>query len=97
MCLQLRECLRIGNIGLSAQLFSCTMDVKSALKNIEEELARFSVIVEPAKTSFSKLRKTYSGKVGGQNDDLAIVIQMCISGLRVFYQSEKYASFRPEL
>lgn len=92
----MRECLRIGNIGLSEQLFSNTLSTVNAIKNIEEELARFSVITEPSKTPFGKTRKTYSGKVGGQNDDLAIVMQMCISGLRVFYTSQKYDNFRVE-
>jgi hypothetical protein len=97
MCLQMREALRVGSCGLSDGFFSNTMSEVEALKNVQEELARFSVIVEPAKTSFGKVRKTYSGKVGGQNDDLSIVMQMCISGLRCFYQSDKYANFRPEL
>ena len=42
-----------------------------------------------------QVRKTYSGKIGGQNDDLAICIQLAITGLRAFYQGEKYANFRP--
>ena len=93
MCLQMRECLRIGNIGLSKQLFSNTLSDVNVIKNIEEELLRFSVITEPSKTPFGKVRKTFSGKIGGQQDDLAIVMQMCISGLRVFYTGEKYQQF----
>ena len=93
MCLQLRECLRVGNIGLSKQLFSNTLSDVNVIKSIEEELLRFSVITEPSKTAFGKVRKTYSGKIGGQQDDLAIVMQMCISGLRVFYTSERYQQF----
>ncbi len=97
MALQMRECLRIGNIGLSKQLFSNTLSDVNAIKSIEEELARFSVIVEPSKTAFGKTRKTWTGKIGGQQDDLAIVMQMALSGLRVFYTGEKYQQFFCEL
>ena len=41
--------------------------------------------------------KTYTGKIGGLNDDLAICLQLAITGLRCFYQSEKYNNFRPEM
>ena len=33
-----------------------------------------------------QVRKTYSGKVGGLQDDLAITLQLAITGLRCFYQ-----------
>jgi len=42
------------------------------------------------------VRKAYTGKIGGQQDDLAITFQLAISGTRCFYQSEKYTNFRPE-
>lgn len=32
------------------------------------------------------VKKTYSGKVGGRNDDLAISLQLAITGIRTFYQ-----------
>lgn len=32
------------------------------------------------------MRKTYTGKIGGLNDDLAITMQLAITGLRCFYQ-----------
>ena len=46
-------------------------------------------------TPFGKPKKTYSGKVGGRNDDLVIALQLSLSGVRVFYEEPKYASFRP--
>lgn len=49
-------------------------------------------------TSFvTQVRKTYSGKVGGMQDDLAIALQLAITGLRCFYTNAKYDRFRPEL
>jgi hypothetical protein len=52
------------------------------------------VITEPGKTPFSRPRKTYSGKTGGQNDDLVISLQMAVAGARCFFTNEKYKGFR---
>ena len=41
-------------------------------------------------------KKTYTGKLGGRNDDIAIVVQLAIAGVRCFYREAKYRQFRPE-
>lgn len=97
MCFQLRDALRVGNIFLSEGFFSTTMTSGEAIGKIRDELCRFAIIVEPAKTMFGKVRKTYSGKIGGMQDDLAIALQLAITGLRCFYTNAKYDRFRPEL
>ena len=97
MCFQLRDCLRVGSIALSKAFFSTTMLEREAIKQIRDELCRFSIVVEPAKTLFGQVRKTYTGKLGGQQDDLSIVIQLAITGLRTFYSTPKYSTFRPEV
>jgi hypothetical protein len=43
------------------------------------------------------VKKTYSGKVGGRNDDVVIVLQLAVTGCRQFYQSDKYNSFRGDV
>ena len=43
------------------------------------------------------MKKTYSGKVGGRNDDVVIVLQLAVTGARQFYQSDKYNSFRGDV
>ena len=83
---QLRDALHVGNIFLSESFFSCLMEEKEAIKQIRDELCRFAIVVEPAKTLFGKVRRTYTGKLGGLNDDLAITMQLCLTGLRCFYQ-----------
>jgi len=42
------------------------------------------------------VKKTYTGKLGGRNDDVAICIQLAIAGVRCFYREAKYRQFRPE-
>ena len=44
-----------------------------------------------------QVRKTYTGKIQGEQDDVAIAIQLAITGLRCFYQNPKYDRFRPEM
>ena len=95
MCLLLRESLSIGKLHFSTEFFSTTADVKTVKDQIEGELRNFCVLVEAAKTPFGKVKKTYSGKVGGRNDDLAISLQLALIGSRVFYSDNKYRTFRP--
>lgn len=126
---QFRDALRVGNIFLSNEFFSVLLDEREALKQMRDELCRFAIVTEPAKTTFGKgvyltlatgqpkgrgptmafqrsllndllsfaVRKTYTGKIGGLNDDLAITLQLAITGLRCFYQSDKYNNFRPDV
>ena len=118
MCFQLRDALSLGNIALSTGFFSNRLGVTGAIKVIRDELVRYAILVEPAKTLFGKarnsfclkrgacvshllcpptrqVRKTYSGKISGEQDDLAIVLQLAISALRCFYTSARYEKFRP--
>lgn len=79
------------------------MEEREAIKCIRDELCRFAIVTEPAKTTFGKVRalaaappchhrathrppcetdraalnqvrKTYTGKIGGLQDDLAICL-----------------------
>jgi hypothetical protein len=39
-------------------------------------------------------RKTYSGKLGGKQDDTVLALQMALYGSKTFFQEDKYAQFR---
>lgn len=54
MCLQTREALRVGTLHISDEFFSVKMEEREALKQLRDELSRFAVVVEPAKTLFGK-------------------------------------------
>ncbi len=58
MCFRLRDALKIGNIALYKEFFSTQMDTTEALRQIKDELSRFSIVTEPAKTLFGKVRCT---------------------------------------
>jgi len=94
MCFQLRDALKLGNIALYSHFVCTQMATQEAIKNIRDELVRFSIVTEPAKTLFGKVRRTYTGKLGGQNDDLAIAIQLAVTSMRCYFLSGKYSNFR---
>lgn len=56
MVFQLRDALRVGNIFLSDEFFSVLMEEREAIKTIRDELCRFAIITEPAKTLFGRVR-----------------------------------------
>jgi len=93
MALLLREAMRVGKISYSANFFSISMSKGDAQKRIGDEIRNFSVITEPGKTHFSKQRKTYTGKVGGLQDDVVITIQLCLAAQKCFYEDSRYQQF----
>lgn len=78
MCFQLRDALKVGNIHLHSDFFSVQLDEREAIKLLRDELTRFAIVVEPAKTLFGKVcvcyayyriyfltkRSTFSAKTG---------------------------------
>ena len=40
------------------------------------------------------MRKTYTGKLYGKQDDLAIAMQLAMIGCQKFFQDPKYRNFR---
>jgi len=93
MALQLRESLRVGKIAYSPHFFSLSMSRDEAKKRLGGEMRNFSVITEPSKSQFGKSRKTYTGKLGGMQDDVCIALQLVIAAQRTFFESPKYSSF----
>ena len=54
MCLQVRDALRVGCIGIHKDFFCNTTGTREMLKILEDELRNFCVLVEAAKTPFGK-------------------------------------------
>ena len=42
------------------------------------------------------MRKTYTGKLYGKQDDLIISLQLALIGCQKFYSDSKYRSFRTQ-
>ena len=43
-----------------------------------------------------QVRKTYTGKLYGKQDDLCIAIQLAMVGCQKFFQDSKYRNFRTD-
>lgn len=93
-CLLYREVLRQRRIVFSDAFFSLSMEPEEARKRLKEETLNFSVVVEPPKSSFGRSRKTYTGKLGGKQDDTVLALQMCLYSIKTFYSSDRYKNFR---
>ena len=90
-CLTMRSALNHGKIWLAADFFSSTMGVEQAKRRMRDELCRFSVITAPPKTPFAESKRTYTGKVAGMQDDVAVTMQIGLEAAVQFYSSDKYS------
>lgn len=89
-CLTMRSSLGQGKMWLAQDFFSMSLGVEQAKRRIRDELCRFSVITNPPKTAFQESKKTYSGKVAGMQDDIAVVLQIAMEATIQFYSADKY-------
>jgi len=69
MMMQTRDALAVGAIVMASDLVSLSMSNDEVKQKLKDELCSFAVIVEAARTPFGKPKKTYSGKIGGRQDD----------------------------
>lgn len=93
MALLLREAFRVGKISFHPSFFSISMTREEAKKRLGAEIRNFSVVTEPGKSHFSKPRKTYTGKVGGMQDDAVIALQLVLIAQRTFFEDSRYSQF----
>jgi hypothetical protein len=94
MCLLLREALTVGRIAIAREFFSNELKITEAKLRIKDELSSYCVVTEAPKTTFGKVRQTYTGKLYGKQDDLCIAIQLSLIGCQRFFQEGKYRNFR---
>lgn len=66
-------------------------DAKKWTEELYEQLAAYSVVIEvPKNEYFGKVKKTYSGKAGGQNDDLCLALQFLVLYSPAFFRDVRY-------
>lgn len=94
MCLALREALQQNSISYHQNFFSHSLGAENAKRRLKDELLNYSVITTPPSQPGGKVRKAYSGKVSGLQDDTCIALQLAVVSTRIFFQSSKYVSFQ---
>jgi hypothetical protein len=90
MCVATQQLLADNRLLVSRSLLSVTSPPKEALEQLVAEMRSYMVYVDPPKTLFGKSRRTFTGKMGGHNDDLVIALQLAVLTLQIFTRSEKY-------
>ena len=95
MMLQMRSVLNVGCIALWERFFTLSYDTSDEVCRLaQKQLEAFTILVEPSRTPFGKPRKTYTGKIGGAQDDLCVALQLALSACRCFYSTDRYACYR---
>ena len=90
----LEELLSSNGVHVAQRFVSASMAPDEALNMLVTQLHGFQVVVEPPKTAFARARRTFSGKVGGRQDDLVMALQLAVLGARIFMRKDKYSRFR---
>ena len=93
-CTAVAELLAASGIFVAEHFVCASMAPGEAVKMLVDQLDGYQVIVEAPKSAFGKTKRTYSGKVGGRQDDLAIALQLGVLSARLFLRKDKYSKFR---
>lgn len=93
MCVALQELFAQNRLHVSSRLLCTSMPPKEALEQLVQELRSFMVFVDPPKSLFAKPRRTFTGKLGGHNDDLSIAVQLAVVTMQIFDRHDKYRQF----
>ena len=94
MCKAVQELLEFQALHVSDELVCLSQSPQEAIRQLFVELRGYTVVVEAPKSVFGKAKQTFSGKIGGQQDDLVVALQLCVLGARIFLRNSKYSHFR---
>ena len=68
--------------------------IQSMKKDLEQEMRTYSVVIDHPVSVFAQSKKTFSGKIGGFQDDLIVCLQLNILWHTEFYVDSKYGPYR---
>ena len=92
-CKLVHDMLNTKQLSTHPSLVSCSMGSEDAQRMLLDQMRRFQVIVQPATSVFGQSRRTFTGKVGGGQDDLIIALQIAVIGARVFRTKDAYKQY----
>jgi len=94
MHVKFNDALGDGAVALMEDLVCVGGSAAKMVKDLRNELTTYSCVVDAGASVFSAAKKTFTGKVGGFQDDLAICIQLNILWHSSFFHDDKYSVFR---
>jgi len=94
MCAALQELLSMNRLHTCDKFVSKSMSPRAMLSRLLDEMRAFMIYVDSPKTLFAQARRTYTGKLGGHQDDVIIALQMAILAMQCFMKHDRYTQFR---
>ncbi len=93
MCVATQELLAQNRLFVGQKMLGLSRSPTELLQQVIDELRSYMIFVDSAKTLFGKPRRTFTGKMGGHNDDLVVALQLAILTMQIFTRSDKYSRF----
>jgi hypothetical protein len=94
MCSALQELLSMNRLHISDKFMSISMSPRAMVDRIIEEMRAFMIYVDAPKSLFAQSRRTYTGKIGGHQDDVIIAVQMAVLAMQCFLRHDRYEQYR---
>lgn len=94
MCTALGELLSLNRLHVSSRFVSVSTSPKEMLSRFLSEMRAFMVYVDAPRSLFVQSRRTFTGKVGGHQDDAVIALQMSVLCMQYFLKHNRYDRFR---
>lgn len=94
MHVKFHDALEDDGVVLMEDLICVGGSAKKLVKDLRDELTTYSCVVDNGASVFSQAKKTFTGKVGGFQDDLAICIQLNMLWHSAFFKESKYSVYR---
>lgn len=94
MCTALQELLSSNRLQTFTEFMSLSVGPVEMIKRLTEEIRSFMIYVDQPRSLFSRARRTYTGKMGGHQDDAAMALQMSILCMQCFLKHPQYANTR---
>ena len=94
MCVAVQELLDTNRLVLFPRMICTSLSPREVLDTLLKQLRAYNVVVEPAKNAFGKAKRTYSGKIAGQQDDVCVALQLSVLCGRIFLRSDRYSIYR---
>ena len=89
------ELLVSNRLVIWKSMVSVSMGMDDIIKDLITEMRQFMVIVQEPNSLFGKSRRTFTGKSGGETDDLIIALQLSVLTMQLFTRESKYLRFHP--
>lgn len=93
MCTALQEILSMKRLCVSDKFTSVSMSPKAMLSRLIDEMRAFMIYVDEPKSLFVQSRRTYTGKMGGHQDDAIIALQMAVLAMQCFHKHDRYSNY----